>query len=64
MFSHLKVPLQVIQSTHRGKGNKRVPVTTCMHIEWHHELSALGVDAEFDLVTGYGHFTMERMLER
>ncbi len=66
MFSYLKVPLQVIQSTHRGKGNKRVPVTTYMHIEWHHELSALGVDAEakFDLVTGCGHFTMERLLER
>ena len=29
-----------------------------MHIEWHHELSALGIDVEFDLVTGCGHFTM------
>ena len=67
--------MQVVQSTHRGEGNKRVPVTSDMHIEWHDELKTLGVDAEFDLVADCGHFTMldkpevvntniERLLER
>jgi pimeloyl-ACP methyl ester carboxylesterase len=65
----------VVQSTHGEDGNKRVPVTAGMHIEWHRELKACGVDAEFDFVTDCGHFTMldkpevvnaniERLLER
>ncbi len=67
--------MQVVQSTHRGEGNKRVTVTADIFIEWHHELKKLGVDAEFDLVADCGHFTMldkpevvttniERLLER
>ena len=58
-FSQLKVPVQVVQSSHRGEGHhQRVAVTPNMYIEWHHELKKLGVDAEFDLVTDCGHFTM------
>eukprot|EP00984_Skeletonema_dohrnii_P003534 scaffold1189_cov122-Skeletonema_dohrnii-CCMP3373.AAC.6 len=74
-YSQLKVPVQVVQSTHRGEGNKRVPVTSDMHIEWHNELKTFGVDVEFDLVADCGHFAMldkpevvntniERLLER
>ena len=33
--SHMKAPVQVVQSTHRGEGSKCVPVTTNMHIERH-----------------------------
>ena len=36
-YSQLKVPVQVVQSTHRGEGNKRVSVTSDMHIEWTHD---------------------------
>lgn len=68
--------MQVVQSTHRGEGHQqRVAVTADMHIDWHHELQKLGVDAEFDLIADCGHFTMlekpevvntniERLLER
>ena len=55
----MKVPVQVVQSSHRGEGHhQRVAVTPNMYIEWHHELKMFGVDAEFDLVTDCGHFTM------
>ena len=56
-YATLKIPVQVIQSTHIAN-KQRVPVTNEMPIEWHEDLLACGVAAEFERVPDCGHFTM------
>lgn len=57
-YAELKVPVQVIQSTHMDASKQRVPVTDEMPIEWHQELLACDVAAKFERVPDCGHFTM------
>lgn len=57
-YSELKVPAQVIQSTHIDRSKQRVAITDDMPVEWHEELLACGVAAQFERVPDCGHFTM------
>ena len=57
-YGRLDVPVQVIQSSHKNNSGERIPITADMSIDWHREIEACGVNAEFEMVTECGHFTM------
>ncbi|KAL7551773.1 hypothetical protein ACHAWF_014968 [Thalassiosira exigua] len=74
-YKSLSVPVQIIQSMHRDESRQMIPVAPGTIIDWHNDIVSCGVDAEFELVTDCGHFTMieapdevnaslERLLDR
>ena len=57
-YRALRVPVQVLQSSHVDEASQRASLTPDMRIPWHEELRACGVDATFERVADCGHFTM------
>lgn len=56
-FGRLRIPVRIVQSTHRDASGARSQLTPEMTVEWHEDLLRLGLAPDIERLYDAGHFT-------